>query len=120
YVLQEGDAAPASDSLRIPSSTIVLRQHEPTEVTLLNRASVMATVHWHGIEVESYYDGVGGWSGWGKRTAPSIAPGDSFVVRLHPDRAGTFIYHAHTNEVTQLPSGLFGPLIVLPEVGERD
>src|SRR6185503_142567 len=39
YVLQEGDAAPAPDSLRIPSSTIVLRQHEPTEVTLLNRAS---------------------------------------------------------------------------------
>jgi len=120
YVLQEGDSPPAPDSLRIPSSTIVLRQNEPTEVAVINRASVMATVHWHGIEVESYYDGVGGWSGWGQRVAPAIAPGDSFVVRLHPDRAGTFIYHAHTNEVTQLPSGLFGPLIVLPEVGERD
>src|SRR5439155_16003841 len=120
FVLQEGPAPPAADSLRIPGSTIVLHQHEPTEVTVINRARQMATVHWHGIEVESFYDGVGDWSGWGTRVAPAIAPGDSFVVRLTPDRAGTFIYDAHTNESVQLASGLFGTLIVLPETGERD
>jgi FtsP/CotA-like multicopper oxidase with cupredoxin domain len=47
-------------------------------------------------------------------------PGDSFVVRLTPERAGTFIYHAHTNEELQISSGLFGTLIVLPEKGIRD
>jgi FtsP/CotA-like multicopper oxidase with cupredoxin domain len=42
-------------------------------------------------------------------------PGDSFAVRMTPDRAGTFIYHTHTDENVQLTSGLYGPLIVLDE-----
>ena len=120
YVLQEGRAAPAADSMLIPSSTIFLRHKEPTEITLINRSKLVASVHWHGIELESYYDGVGDWSGWGKRIAPTVAPGDSFVVRLTPERAGTFIYHAHTDEELQLSSGLFGTLIVLPEKGAAD
>ena len=120
FVLQEGSTPPADDSLRIPGSTIILHQHEPTEVTVINRARQMATIHWHGIEVQSYYDGVGDWSGWGTRTAPMIAPGDSFVVRLLPDRAGTFIYHTHTDEATQLVSGLYGTLLVVPEHAAPD
>jgi FtsP/CotA-like multicopper oxidase with cupredoxin domain len=80
----------------------------------------MASVHWHGIELESVYDGVGGWSGWGTRIAPLIAPNDSFIVRLTPDRAGTFIYHTHSDETDQLPSGLYGSLIVLQENAQRD
>ena len=115
YVLQEGPTAPAPDSMRFPSSTIILHQHEPTEITVINAAKHLATIHWHGIELESFYDGVGDWSGWGTRIAPAIAPGDSFVVRLTPDRAGTFIYHTHTSEAIQLPSGLYGTLLVLPE-----
>ncbi|HEY8176650.1 MAG TPA: multicopper oxidase domain-containing protein [Gemmatimonadaceae bacterium] len=120
YVLQEGPTAPAADSVRIPSSTIFLRHKEPTEITVINRSKQVASVHWHGIELESFYDGVGDWSGWGTRIAPAIAPGDSFVVHLTPERAGTFIYHSHTNEELQLSSGLFGTLIVLPEKGMRD
>ena len=80
----------------------------------------MATIHWHGVELESFYDGVGDWSGWGTRVAPAIAPGDSFVVRLTPPRAGTFIYHTHTNEAIQLTSGLYGTLLVLPENAPPD
>ena len=120
YVLQEGPNPPAADSVRIPSSTIALRQGEPTEITVINKSKVTATIHWHGIELESFYDGVGDWSGWNKMVAPPIAPGDSFVVRLTPERAGTFIYHTHTDENTQLSSGLYGPLIVLPPKGEAD
>jgi FtsP/CotA-like multicopper oxidase with cupredoxin domain len=106
--------------VRIPSSTITLRQGEPTEITVINKSKATATIHWHGIELESYYDGVGDWSGWNKMVAPPIAPGDSFVVRLTPERAGTFIYHTHTDENVQLSSGLYGPLIVLPKNGEAD
>ena len=120
YVLQEGANPPAADSMRIPSSTIRLRQGEPTEITVINKSKVTATIHWHGIELESFYDGVGDWSGWNKMIAPPIAPGDSFVVRLTPERPGTFIYHTHTDENTQLSSGLYGALIVLPPKGEAD
>jgi len=120
YILQDGANPPAFDSVRIPSSTITLRQGEPTEITVYNKSKVTATIHWHGIELESYYDGVGGWSGWNKLVAPTIAPGDSFVVRITPERAGTFIYHTHTDEDAQLSSGLYGALIVLPPNGAAD
>lgn len=120
YVLQEGAMPPAADSIRMPSSKLVLRQHEPTEIAVINVAKQPTTVHWHGIELESFYDGVGDWSGWGQRVAPSIAPGDSFVVRLTPPRAGTFIHHTHMDEGMQLASGLFGALIVLPPGATAD
>jgi FtsP/CotA-like multicopper oxidase with cupredoxin domain len=115
YVLQEGPTPPAADSIRTPSSTITLRQNEPTEIAIINAGKDMASIHWHGIELESFYDGVGDWSGWGTRVAPPIAPGDSFVVRLTPPRAGTFIYHTHTDEGIKLASGLYGTLLVLPQ-----
>jgi FtsP/CotA-like multicopper oxidase with cupredoxin domain len=115
YVLQEGPTPPAPDSIRRLSSTITLRQNEPAEITVINATRQMATIHWHGIELESFYDGVGDWSGWGANVAPPIASGDSFVVRLSPPRAGTFMYHTHTSEGIQLASGLYGALLVLPE-----
>ena len=114
FVLQQGAREPASDSMRLPGTTIYLHQNEPTEITVINRARDATVVHWHGIELESYYDGVAGWSGANAHTAPLIAPGDSFVVRLTPPRAGTFIYHTHADDLTQLTGGLYGALIVLP------
>ncbi|MGH7468232.1 MAG: multicopper oxidase domain-containing protein [Longimicrobiales bacterium] len=120
YVLQEGATPPAPDSIRPLSSTLVLRQNEPTEITVINGAKHVTAVHWHGIELESFYDGVGDWSGWGTRVAPPIAPGDSFVVRLTPPRPGTFIYHTHVNEGVALASGLNGALLVLPESAPPD
>jgi manganese oxidase len=75
-------------------------------------------VHWHGMELESYFDGVGGWSGSASRVAPSIAPRDSFVARFTPPRAGTFMYHSHFSEVRQISSGMYGAMIVL-EPGQQ-
>jgi FtsP/CotA-like multicopper oxidase with cupredoxin domain len=117
-VLQEGDAPPARDSIRLPGSPIVLVRGQPSRITVLNRLSMPLSVHWHGIEIESYYDGVGGWSGSGSRIAPPIAPGDSFVVHITPVRAGTFMYHVHGEPGDELAQGLYGPLIVL-EPNER-
>lgn len=112
FVRQEGPVEPAADSVRIPGSTLRLVRGEPTAITVVNRAREPVSVHWHGIELESYFDGVSGWSGAGDRVAPQIAPGDSFVVRMTPPRAGTFMYHTHFNETRQLGGGLFAPLIV--------
>jgi FtsP/CotA-like multicopper oxidase with cupredoxin domain len=117
FVLQDG-AEPALDSIRIPGTPILLRRDEPVAITIVNRTHAGITVHWHGIELTSVYDGVPGWSGNDIRVAPLIAPNDSFTVRLTPDRAGTFIYHTHADEAEQLASGLYGPLVVLGP-GER-
>ena len=102
----------------IPGPPILLTQGEPTAIRVVNRLPEPLTVHWHGMELESYFDGVAGISGSGERLMPPIAPGKSFVARMTPPRAGTFIYHTHIDDVKQLSSGLYGPLIVLPP-GEK-
>jgi manganese oxidase len=70
-------------------------------------------VHWHGMELESYYDGVADWGVHGNRITPMINPGASFRVRFTPPRAGTFMYHTHLHDQEQLSGGLYGPLIVV-------
>ena len=64
------------------------------------------------MELESYYDGVHGWSGAGTRVTPIIEPGHSFTVRFTPPRAGTFMYHTHLHDDRQLTSGMYGALVV--------
>jgi manganese oxidase len=120
FVQQQGSTQPARDSMEFPGSTLVLRRGEPTAITVINRLSAPLAVHWHGMEIESWYDGVGGWSGAGKRVRPPIAPGDSFVVRLTPARAGTFIYHSHDEAGAELATGLYGALIVEESGAPRD
>jgi FtsP/CotA-like multicopper oxidase with cupredoxin domain len=117
YVLQ-GAGVPAPDSIQIPGPILTLTRGELSEITVVNHLSSSTTVHWHGIELESYFDGVGGWSGVTGRLAPIIAPGDSFVVRIRPPRAGTFMYHTHVAEGRTLNGGLLAPLLVL-EPGQR-
>lgn len=118
FVLQEGDAAPRPDSLMLPGSTLVLTRGQPTDIVVTNRLREPTAIHWHGIELESFSDGVAGWSGAGDNLAPSVMPGDSFVAHLTLPRAGTFMYHTHLNDLEQITSGLYGAIVVL-EPGQR-
>lgn len=98
--------------------TIVLHRDETTEITVVNRLTTPTAIHWHGIELESYYDGVVDLGGDSRQVTPRIEPGTSFVARMTPPRAGTFIYHTHWHDMEQLTKGLYGALIVL-EPGEK-
>ncbi len=119
YVLQQGAAEPAADSISIPGSVLVLTRGQPTDITVVNHLRERSAVHWHGIELESWSDGVAGWSGMDStHVAPSIQPGDSFVAHLSLPRAGTFMYHTHMNDLEQLTAGLYGAIVVL-EPGRR-
>jgi FtsP/CotA-like multicopper oxidase with cupredoxin domain len=89
-------------------------------ITIVNQSHDHAAVHWHGIELESYPDGVAGFSGAGTNLLPMIMPGDSLTVRFTPPRAGTFMYHSHSNELQQISSGLYGALIVREPGATRD
>ena len=97
---------------------IFLTRGEATEIEVKNQSSNPTVIHWHGIELESYYDGVAGWTGSGQQTSPPVAPGTSFIARMTPPRAGTFIYHTHWHDDVQLRNGLYGALIVL-EPGQK-
>jgi FtsP/CotA-like multicopper oxidase with cupredoxin domain len=118
FVLQREEKPPAPDSVEMFGSTLILTRGEPTDITVINRLAEPTGVHWHGIELESYSDGVPGWSGTGNRIAPVIAPRDSFTAHLSLPRSGTFIYHTHLNDLEQLTSGLYGGIVVL-EPGAR-
>jgi FtsP/CotA-like multicopper oxidase with cupredoxin domain len=117
YVLERG-AEPRRDSVESPGPTLLLTRGEPTNIDVTNRLTEPTAVHWHGIEIESYYDGVVGWSRAGDRAEHAILPDSTFRVHITPRRAGTFMYHTHFNEVRQQFGGLVGALIVL-EPGEH-
>ncbi len=102
-----------SSAMPVPGPALVLQRNQPVAITLVNRAHERAAVHWHGIELESYPDGVPDWSGTTGHMLPSVPPGDSITVRFTPPRAGTFMYHSHFDEATQITAGLYGPIIVL-------
>ena len=95
------------------SPELDLVRGEPVAITIVNHLAEPTTVHWHGIEVEdSYMDGAPGFSGTGEHLTPAIAPGDSFVARFTPPRSGTFMYHAHVDDLREQLAGLEGALIV--------
>ena len=113
FVLQRGDSVPARDSVQLPGPVLELRRGEPVRLVVKNTMTDEHTgVHWHGLEIESYPDGVPNFSGIGSRIMPPIAPGDSFVAEFTPPRSGTFPYHSHLNELRQIGSGMYGALIV--------
>jgi len=108
-VLDRAGIEPPADVGQQVGPPLVLTKGEPVSVTIVNRLTEPTSVHWHGIELESYFDGVPGFSGIKPQLAPLIAPADSFT----PPRTGTFIYHTHVNETRQQRAGLAGPLIVV-------
>jgi FtsP/CotA-like multicopper oxidase with cupredoxin domain len=118
YVLDRG-AEPRRDSVEYPGPLLVLTRGEPTTIEVVNRAPEPTAVHWHGVEIDNYFDGV---IGLGvddtRRTTPAIRPGGTFAVHVTPRRAGTFMYHTHFDELRQQYGGLVGAVVVL-EPGER-
>lgn len=114
YGFVRGDAPEAAtrDSFSVPGPTLDITRGKRVAITIVNQSHEAAAVHWHGIELESFPDGVPGWSGSGSTTIPFIMPGDSLTVRFTAPRAGTFMYHSHSNEMQQISSGLYGALIV--------
>ena len=120
YALQVRDAEQLrADSQEPPVAPLIgppilLTRGQPVEIEIVNHIKQPTAIHWHGIELESYYDGVPDWTGTVENTTPAIMPGGSFVARMAPPRAGTFIYHTHWHDRTQLENGIYGPLIVLP------
>src|SRR5687768_1226219 len=103
----------ASDLVTNPSPPIILRKGEPVIIGVKNGIQEPFAIHWHGIELESFNDGVPGWSGQSGQIMPPVEPDKTFDVRFTPPRAGTFMYHTHGHDSRQLVSGMYGALVVL-------
>jgi FtsP/CotA-like multicopper oxidase with cupredoxin domain len=108
-----GAAAPRVNDRAAPGPIMVLTRGEPVAIEIDNRLRESTTIHWHGIELDSYDDGVAGFGGTAGSVTPPIAPGGTFTARFTPRRAGTFIYHTHWHNPGQLAGGIYGPIVVI-------
>ncbi len=96
----------------VPGPELRVREGELVEVTLLNRdVAGGVSVHWHGVDVPNGEDGVAG------VTQDAVPPGGSHVYRFRAGQVGTFWYHAHQASATEVRRGLYGALVIQPQVG---
>src|SRR5215471_9041516 len=81
---------------------------DQVRIYVTNRLPEPTSIHWHGILVPYGMDGVTG------LTQPAIEPGKTFRYEFTFDRPGTFMYHPHADEMTQIALGMMGMIIVHP------
>ena len=112
FSLQQGAGVPARDSVVLPGPVLELRRGQPVRIVVRNQLDEPTSIHWHGLEIESFPDGVPHFSGLGSRLYTQIAPNDSFVAEFTPPRAGTYPYHSHLDDRHQIQSGMYGAIIV--------
>jgi FtsP/CotA-like multicopper oxidase with cupredoxin domain len=90
---------------QVPGPVIDARVGDVLEVHLTNRLPEPTTLHWHGLRLPAAMDGT-------DMVQHPVEPGETFVYRIKLLDAGTFWYHSHSNEVTQVKRGMYGALIV--------
>src|SRR6185312_8136971 len=99
YVMYGFNGQVPGPLLRVPqNATITVRFH--------NHIDLPSSIHWHGVRLDNRFDGVPG------VTQQPVAPGDSFVYRVHFPDAGVYWYHPHVREDIEQALGLFGNMIV--------
>ncbi|MCX5747003.1 MAG: copper oxidase [Proteobacteria bacterium] len=96
-----------------PGPVIEAIEGERVRIYVTNQLPEATTIHWHGVFVPNGMDGVAG------LTQPAIAPGKTFRYEFVFDRAGTFMYHPHADEMTQIALGMMGMIVVHPRRPDR-
>lgn len=92
-----------------PGPTIEAVEGDRVRIFVTNKLPEVTSVHWHGILLPSGMDGVTG------LTQPPIEVGKTFVYEFVLQRSGTFMYHPHADEMTQMAMGMMGLFIVHPK-----
>lgn len=101
---------------QVPGPELRATEGDTMEIMVTNNLSEVTSIHWHGLHVPYLQDGVS------PINMLPIEPGESFTFRFRASHAGTFIYHAHslTNEIEQVDRGLYGALIIDPQLPENE
>ncbi len=91
-----------------PGPTIEVVEGDRVRLFVTNKLPEYTTIHWHGQRLPNGMDGVGGLN------QPHIQPGRTFVYEFEAKRPGTFMYHPHADEMTQMAMGMMGTWITHP------
>ncbi len=92
-----------------PGPTLEAVEGDRLRIYVTNRLPEPTTVHWHGIVVPNGMDGVAGLN------QRAISPGETFMYEFTVKHPGTFMYHPHFDEMTQIALGMVGMFIVHPK-----
>lgn len=92
-----------------PGPTIEAVEGDRVRILVTNKLPEPTSVHWHGILLPNGMDGV---SGLNQRP---ISPGSTFKYEFTLRQSGTFMYHPHFDEMTQIGLGMMGFFIIHPK-----
>ncbi|WP_300376940.1 copper resistance system multicopper oxidase [Henriciella sp.] len=90
----------------LPAPLIRFREGDEITLNVKNRLKSETSIHWHGLLVPFYMDGVPGVS------FPGIPAGETFQYKFAVPQSGTYWYHSHSGLQEQL--GHYGPMIIDP------
>ncbi|MEO0735009.1 MAG: multicopper oxidase domain-containing protein, partial [Bacteroidota bacterium] len=91
----------------IPGPVLRFREGEYAKITVVNRLEHETSVHWHGLLLPNFYDGVP------YLNTPPIPPGESFIFEFGLKQSGTYWYHSHV--ALQEQSGVYGSIVIEPK-----
>jgi FtsP/CotA-like multicopper oxidase with cupredoxin domain len=92
-----------------PGPTIEVVEGDKVRLFVTNKLPEHTSMHWHGQRLPNGMDGVGG------LTQPQIKPGQTYVYEFEARRPGTFMYHPHADEMTQMAMGMMGFWVTHPK-----
>ena len=95
-----------------PGPVIEAVEGDRVRIYVTNKLPEATSIHWHGVLVPNGMDGVAG------LTQAGIPPGKTFRYEFVFERAGTYMYHPHADEMTQIALGMTGMIVVHPRGGE--
>jgi FtsP/CotA-like multicopper oxidase with cupredoxin domain len=92
-----------------PGPTIEVVEGDRVRIFVTNKLPERTSVHWHGQRLPNGMDGVSG------LTQAAIPMGKTFVYEFVARRPGTFMYHPHADEMTQMAMGMMGFWVTHPK-----
>ena len=92
----------------IPGPTLTFIEGETAEINVTNNMDVETSIHWHGLILPNFQDGVP------YLTTPPIMPGKTFTYRFPLKHSGTYWYHSHTG--LQEQRGVYGSIVINPKL----
>lgn len=92
-----------------PGPTIEVVEGDRVRIFVTNRLPEETSIHWHGQRLPNGMDGVTG------LTQAAIPVGKTYVYEFVAQRAGTFMYHPHADEMVQMAMGMMGFWVTHPK-----
>ncbi len=91
----------------IPGPTLRFKEGDYAVIYVRNNMDVETSVHWHGILLPNFFDGVP------YLTTPPVEPGTVFKYEFPIKHSGTYWYHSHTG--LQEQRGVYGSIVIEAE-----